>query len=104
LVPHFETVDAHRALLCLDPRLVAFENKSTIGTRIITQSASHTFFAIDQDGTIFLFLGDCTGGAALDTDGFFAMVTGDPLEMNTDIGKTALLIFIDPQIFERPRR
>jgi hypothetical protein len=96
LLPLFKTVNAHIALLHLDPNLIALKNRRTIGTDLITLPTSITFLPIDEHSTILGLLVQGLRRTMAHADRLLTMITGNPLKMNPYIGKAPFLILIDP--------
>jgi hypothetical protein len=99
LISLFETVDTHGALLCLDSRLIAFENRGAVRAGIPACPASVACLAIEQYSPVLLFFAKGSYRTLVNTERFFAMIAWHPLNVDAEVGKTALLILIDPQIF-----
>jgi len=104
VLPHFQAVDAHCALLRLDINLITLENRRTIGANVIAYSAAITLLAVYQNCAVFRLLVDSLARATVNTGWLFAVVAGKPLKMNTYVGEAAFFILIDPQILERSWR
>jgi hypothetical protein len=104
LLPHFQSVDAHCALLRLNIKLITLENRRAIGTNVIAYSAAIALLSVYQNCAVFRLLVDSLARATVNTVWLFTVVAGKPLKMKTYIGKAAFFIFIDPQVLERPRR